>query len=133
MFSFMSLAFTFLLTSTKASDYKIAACIAVVATFLLVWVNGAAGIIGDSDINMLYSLVVLTLFIGTIIARLDPLVMSRTLFAAAFVQFMIPIFALVINTPDFSPGVMQVFLLNGFWVMAYVASGFLFQNVNTGR
>lgn len=111
----------------NSNTYKYAAGLALLATFLLIWVNGAVGIIGDSDVNIFYAAVVFTLFIGTIVARLKPRGMSYTLFTAALIQFLIPIIAYIINEPDFSPGVIQVFMLNSFWVMTFVASGLLFQ------
>lgn len=111
----------------KNSAYKFAAGLALAATFLLIWINGAVGLIGDSDANVMYGGVVITLFIGTIIARLKPHGMSYVLFAAALVQFLIPIIALIIGTPDFSPGVVHVFMLNFFWVMMFVGSALLFR------
>lgn len=111
--------------------YKYAAGLALLATFLLIWVNGAVGIIGDSDVNIFYAGVVLTLFLGTIISRLKPKGMAYTLFMAAAIQFLIPIVAYIINEPNFSPGVVQVFMLNGFWVMMFVGSGLLFKNATS--
>lgn len=110
--------------------YKAAAGMALLGTFLLIWVNAAVGIIGDSEVNMLYAFVPATLFIGGIAARLKPRGMSYTLFAAALVQATIPAIALIIGTPDFSPGVLVVFILNAFWVMLFIGSGLLFRQAN---
>lgn len=127
LFSMVSLGFTFIAHSAKNAPYKAAAGLAIVGTFLLVWVNGAVGIIGDSDANMFYALVVFTLLLGTILSRLKPLGMSYTLFSAALVQALIPVIAFIINTPDFTPGVALVFLLNFFWVALFTGSGLLFR------
>lgn len=113
--------------------YKFAVGLALAGVFLLVWINGAVGIIGDSDINLLYGAVVVTLFLGSIIARLRPKGMSLTLYAAAFVQFMIPVIAFLINQPDFSPGVAGVFILNSFWVALFAGSGLLFREASTAK
>lgn len=107
--------------------YKIAAGMAFIGLFSLVWVNGAVGIIGDSDINAFYGIVALTIIIGTIIARLEPKKMSYTLYTAAFIQFFIPIVALILKEPDFSPGVVYVFILNAFWVTLFSGSAFFFE------
>lgn len=131
LFSLLSLTFTFIARSTRGNAYKAAAALAIVGAFLLVWINGAVGIIGDSDINMLYALVVLTLFIGTLVARFKPEGMARTLFAAALVQALIPIVAFIINTPDLSLGVLQVFILNAFWVVLFIGSGLLFRHAGS--
>jgi hypothetical protein len=111
--------------------FKWAASLAVAATFFLIWINGAVGIIGDSDINTMYGLVPLSLLVGTTVSRLDPQGLSYTLFAAAAVQFLIPIIALVIGTEDFRPGVIQVFMLNSVWVTAFTASALLFRQART--
>jgi hypothetical protein len=40
---------------------------------------------------------------------------------------LIPIVALIINQPDFSPGVLGVLVLNSVFVTLFIASGVLFQ------
>jgi hypothetical protein len=110
--------------------YKWAAGLAFLGLFLLVWVNGAVGIIGDSDINMLYALVALTLVLGSIVTRLKSRGMSGVLFVAAALQFAIPVIALILNTPDFSPGILQTLVLNGFWVATFLASALLFRQAH---
>jgi hypothetical protein len=118
------LAFLFLMQkSTGNTLYRTAASVALVTTFLLIWINGAVGIIGDSNINMFFALVPLVGLVGSAIARLQPKGMSYTLFAMAGVQLLIPIIAFIINTPDFTPGVVQVFLLNGVFVMLFAGAG----------
>ncbi len=107
--------------------YKIAAGLALGTGFLLIWINGAVGIIGDSDVNMLYAAVGLTLLIGAVAARLKPRGLSFALYATAFVQFLIPVAALILGTADFSPGVAQVFLLNGIFVLMFAGAGVLFR------
>ncbi|RJQ36337.1 hypothetical protein C4552_03555 [Candidatus Parcubacteria bacterium] len=119
-------------TSGNAA-YRFAVGMAVAAMLLLAWVNGAVGIIGGSDVNVLYAGVIFTLFIGAIIARLKPRGMSYVLFAAALVQFAIPVIALIIGTPDFAPGVVRVFTLNTFWVMAFVGSALLFRQASAAN
>jgi hypothetical protein len=135
VFAFILIAGTasvFELARRKAtsSAYKIAAGLALLGTFLLIWVNGAVGIIGDSDVNALYGFVVLTLLFGAIISRFQPQGSATTLFAAAAIQFIIPIIAYFIHTPDFSPGVMQVFMLNAGWVALFLASAIFFRQAS---
>lgn len=119
----------YLLATTMRGDttYRVAAGLALAATFLLIWINGAVGIIGDSDINILYVLVPVVGFIGALVAGFRPRGMMRALFATAFAQFLVPIIAFAINTPDFSPGVVGVFVLNTVFVMLFAGSGLLFQ------
>jgi hypothetical protein len=112
------------------STYTWAAGLAFAGLFLLVWINGAVGIIGDSDINMLYAAVPLTLVLGTIISRLKASGMSVTLFATALVQALIPVIAYAIHTPGFSPGVLEVIILNGFFVAVFAGSALLFRKAS---
>ncbi len=112
---------------TGNSTYTIAAGLALAGTFLLVWINAAVGIIGDSDINALYWLVVITLFLGSAASRFKPQGLSLTLFAAAGVQMLIPVIAFIINQPDFSPGVVHVFMINATFAAIFIASGLLFR------
>lgn len=110
--------------------YKAAIGIALAVSFILIWVNGAVGIIGDSPINMMYPGVVLIGIIGAIIARLEPRGMSRALFAMAIAQITIPVIALIIGTLDFAPGVLRIFMLTAFFVTAFVGSAFMFRRAS---
>jgi hypothetical protein len=121
--------FLFELARKKANNkaYTLASAVALAGIFLLIWVNGAVGIIGDSGINVLYGSVFLTGLIGSLIARFKPRGMAITLFATAIVQLLVPVVALLMNTPDFSPGVVHVFLLNGIFAGLFAVSGSLFR------
>ncbi len=107
--------------------YTLACAATLAGAFLLIWINGAVGIIGDSDINALYFAVIATLGIGTVLARTQPRGMSITLSVAALVQFCIPIIALLLGTEDFRPGIWYVFELNGFFVILFAVSAALFR------
>ena len=111
--------------------YRIAVGIAVIASVVLVWVNGAAGIIGNENnpANRLYLVVVLVGLVGIALARLRPFGMAWTAFVMAGVQFLIPIVALIFWDADFAPGVVHVFMLNAVFVAMYVVSGVLFRQV----
>lgn len=65
--------------------YKAGLGLAVLAAFLLFWVNGAVGIIGSSnnDLNMLYIVVILIAFVGSVISRFRPKEMSLAMMVAA--------------------------------------------------
>ena len=57
---------------TNNTTYRFALGVALAAAFLLVWVNGAVGIIGNenSDANMMFFGVLLVGIVGAIIANL---------------------------------------------------------------
>ena len=110
--------------------YRAAVGIACAAGLVLVWINAAVGIIGSEDnpANLLYFGVLAVGFIGAFIARFQPRPMARALFATALAQALVPVIALIIWRPDFSPGVVAVFILNAFFVALWVASALLFRH-----
>ena len=112
--------------------YRTAAGIAVLTTVVLVWINGAVGIIGDGPVNVLYAGVPFTGVIGLILARFRPLEMAYATFAMAIVQALVPVIALMMGITDFAPGVLQVFGLNSVFVILYVISGLLFRSAFRG-
>lgn len=111
--------------------YRAAVGIALATVFLLVWVNGAVGIIGseNNDANLMYFGVLAVGIIGAIITRLQPLGMARALFVTALAQALVPVIALTIWQPTSwgAAGVFGVFVLNAFFVMLLVGSALLFK------
>jgi hypothetical protein len=115
---------------TNNKTYKIAVGIAVITTFLLLWINAAVGIIGDKNpANMLYLGVIIIEILGIFIAKLQPKGMTRALLITAFAQALVPIIALIIWSPknySWAPGILPVFVLNTFFVVLFLSSAFLF-------
>ena len=76
--------------------YKSAIAIAMVAAFLLFWVNGAVGIIGseNNDANMLYFLVLLMVFLGSLAVRFEARGLRVVMTAAAAAMVVIAVAAL---------------------------------------
>jgi hypothetical protein len=101
---------------------------AVVTGLVLIWINGAVGLIGSEDnpANLMYAGVLAVGGIGAMKARLEPMGMAWAMLATAVAQFMVPVIAVMIWRPDFSPGVVGVFLLNGFFVMLFGGAAWLF-------
>lgn len=77
--------------------YRAAFGIALVAAFLLVWINLAVGIIGDENNppNLMFGGVLAIGFIGALIARFHPEGMSRALMATAYAQALVGVIAAV--------------------------------------
>jgi hypothetical protein len=79
--------------------YRAGFAVAVAASFLLVWVNLAVGIIGkevENDIaNLLFAGVILAWVIGGLIARFRPRGMSYAMIAATAVHVAIALFAAI--------------------------------------
>jgi hypothetical protein len=125
------LAYVLVARRVNHSAYRTAVGVAVVAGFLLIWVNLAVGIIGSEDhpANSLYLGVLAIGLFGGLISRFNPRGMARTLFTAALAQMLVPIIALIIWRPskDELPGIVGVFLLNGFFAALFILSGMLFK------
>lgn len=68
--------------------YRLGAAIAVLTSFLLVWINGAVGMIGNEDnpANLLFMGVIVIALVGSVIARFGAKGMARAMFAACFAQ-----------------------------------------------
>lgn len=124
--------FAYKLATRKAVSgaYRAAAGLALTAGLLLIWVNGAVGLIGSEDnpANVMYGGVLAVGVIGALTARLESQGMAWTLFVMTFAQFLVPLVALMIWPGDFSPGVLPVFGLNGVFVLLFAVSALLFSH-----
>ena len=107
------------------------------AAFLLVWINGAVGIIGNegNPANLMYGGVLAVGIIGAMIARFQPQGMARALFAMALAQLLVPVIALIVwrRSLDDAPGVVGVFMLNASFVMLFVVSALFFRRAARER
>ncbi|UOR04159.1 hypothetical protein MUN82_14540 [Hymenobacter aerilatus] len=116
-------------STARNGTYRLAAGVAVAATFLLVWGNLAVGFIGNENnpANLLYIGVLAVGFIGAVVAQLQPLGMAKAIFAAALTQFAVPFVALSIWRPELTLGVLWVIVLNTLFAGIWVMSGWLFR------
>jgi len=123
------LSYSFVSTHSGSSAYRLAAGIGVGTTLLLIWMNGAVGIIGSEDnpANLLYGAVLVVGAAGALIARCRPAGMTKTLFATAITQMLVPAVALMIWKPELTFEVLAIFVLNGFFATLFVVSGLLFK------
>jgi hypothetical protein len=121
------------LVARKMSNiaYRAAVGGAVVAAFLLVWVNAAVGIIGEpGGANLMYFGVIAVGIIGALIVRFKPHGMARALFATALAQALVAMIALIFNSSA-EPGPLGILALNGFFVALFVGSALLFRRAST--
>ena len=125
---------TFVLAARKAGNiaYRAAVGVALAAAFILVWLTGAVGIIGneDNNANLMYFGVLAVGIIGAIVARFRPHGMVSALFATALAQALVAVIALIIGlgSPWSPPGVLETLILNGFFVALFVGSALLFRH-----
>ena len=116
---------------TQSRKYHIAFNGGFLGILLLGWVSGAVGIIGSENqpVNLMYWAVPTILLIGSLISRMKPRGMAYALFAAAAVQFLVPVVALIIS-PEVSwgnAGVIGVFVVNSIFALIFAVSAMLFR------
>ena len=114
---------------TGDTAYRAAVGVALTAAFLLVWVNGAVGLIGSEDnpANLMYFGVLAIGIIGAIIARFQPRGMAHALFATALAQASVAVVALIAGLGAPYTGPLEIVALNGFFVALFVGSARLFR------
>lgn len=129
-------AFTYELVARKATTttYRVAVELAVVGSLMLIWFNGAAGIIGDGDngSNLMYLVVLAIGFLSGIIVRFEPRGLTRVLFVMAVGIAFVPVAMFFLNRPelDKTPGIIGVFTLNMFFAGLFVVAGLLFRRAS---
>lgn len=125
----LGFGFEFAASRTGDMKQKIALGIASLATFFLVWINLAVGIIGEGPINALYLLVFVVGFLGAIITRLRPQGMMYVLFAMAVIPLAVPIIGLFVAMSEMqqTPGIFGVFVLSLFFTVVFAGSGLLYR------
>ena len=123
--------YQFISKKVNKAPYRTAVGFLLFGAFLLIWINGAVGIIGDEDngVNMMYFAVLGVLFFGSVASWFAPEGMARTLYSAAVVQMLVPVVALWLFPVELSktPGVAGVFMLNALFAGIFIISGRLFR------
>lgn len=127
-----AVGFTYRLAArrTGSAPYRYAVGVALVAAFLLVWVNGAVGIIGDEsdDANMMFFGVVAVGLVGAVSARFQPRGMARALGATALAQALVAVIVLVAGLGSKAQTWPQdVLILTGFFTALWLMSAWLFR------
>lgn len=96
---FLGIAGTVVELAARASGsltYRAAAGIAIAAAFLLIWVNGAVGFLGNEDnpANLMFFGVIAIAVVGSVFAGFRSYGMARAMFAAAAAQLLVGVVAL---------------------------------------
>jgi hypothetical protein len=119
---------------TCTRTYRIAFGLGLTGAFLIIWVNGAVGIIGSEDnpANLMYGAVFIVGCIGALISRFKPRGMMYTVFTAGLVQVLVPFVALFIWPAQVSWGeawVTKVLVFNCILALPFIGSALLFLRV----
>lgn len=113
----------------RSRSYRIAAVIATLAAFLLVWINGAVGIIGNeaNEANLLYFGVLAVAAVGTLVARLRARGMAVALYATTAAQVFVGAIAIVMKLGATGPiWPRDIVMLTAFFSAMWLASAWLF-------
>jgi hypothetical protein len=110
--------------------YRAAVGVAVVAAFILIWLNLAVGIIGSeaNPANLMYGGVLAVGVLGALMVRFQPHGMARALAATALAQALVGVIALVagLGSGEASwPG--AIVFLTGFFAALWLISAWLFR------
>jgi hypothetical protein len=108
--------------------YRAGVGVGLLAAFLLVWINGAVGIIGPetNDANMMYFAVLGVAIAGAVAAFGRPRGMAYAMFAAAAATAVVAAIAIAGDLGRPEDGPFQLLGVNAMFVMIWVAAGGLF-------
>ncbi|MGB5078367.1 MAG: hypothetical protein WBO17_12885 [Sphingorhabdus sp.] len=120
IFALIGGAFELAVRTSGNLAYRVGFAVALLATFLLIWINLAVGIIKSEDnpANLMFAAVIATAVGGTVIARLQPRGMARAMTATAIAQALIAVVALSMG--DF------ILILTGLFILLWLSAAALF-------
>ncbi|MCC2651986.1 MAG: hypothetical protein K0Q60_2149 [Microvirga sp.] len=113
---------------TENIAYRAAAGVAAMATFILIWMNLAVGIIGSEDnpANLMYGGVLAVVILGGFMVRFRPHGMARVLATTALAQAFVGVIALMAGLGSTGANWPQVILvLTGFFSALWLVSAWL--------
>jgi hypothetical protein len=116
------------MTGTVA--YRAAVGVAVVAAFILIWINLAVGIIGSEDTmaNLMFGGVLAVGILGAVIVRFQPHGMTRALAATALAQALVCVIALIAGLGSTGANwPWAIVFLTGFFAALWLVSAWLFR------
>ena len=111
------------------NSYRSAVGVALVTALVLLWVNGAVGVIGseNNQANLMYFGVLAMGIVGAVIVRFQPRGMSLALFATAIAQAVVTLVAIIGKLGAPASGPLDLLLLNGLFIALWVVSACLFR------
>jgi hypothetical protein len=129
LISSVAVAFWFIARRAQNFGYKMGAAIAVIAAFLLFWINGAVGIIGGEGnvANLMFVAVLAVAGIAGFMGRFGPQAMRKAALLAAGTQALIPIIAIIAGFGTSAPSwPFDILILSSFFTALWLLSALLF-------
>jgi len=123
-------AFELAVRMSRNLAYRAGVAVALATSLLLVWINGAVGIIGKegNPANLMYFCVIGAALAGAIVARFEARGMARAMAVASACQFLVTTIALAAGLGATEPpGPIGILALNLLFVSLWAASAMLFR------
>jgi hypothetical protein len=133
---FVGVLLELVVRSSTNLAYRAGAALAVAAAFLLVWVNGAVGFLGDegNPANLLFFGVIAVALLGAVAARFRAGGMALAMLAAAALQIAIGALAVPLGwgAPGYA-GIYEAVLGTGMFATLWLLSAGLFRKAAQDR
>ena len=130
MFAIVGGLFELAVQASGSWAYRGGAAVALAASFLLVWINGAVGIIGNEDnpLNLIFFAVIATALFGAVVTRFRADGMARAMTLAAGINALIGIGVFIADAGSTEPpGRFGLLLLIEVFAAMWLLSGWLFR------
>jgi hypothetical protein len=125
-----------IIRSSTDRFYRAGAGLAVLAAFLLLWVNGAVGFLGNEDnpANLLFLGVIAIAVVGAVLGTFRAAAMARAMFSAAAAQLLVGAAALAfgLGSPG-NEGLYEAVLGTALFGLLWLISGALFRKAATNE
>ncbi len=135
MFGSVGLVVELTVRSSRSIAFRAAVALALAAAFLIIWINGAVGIIGDEDnpANLMFGAVLAVALLGSLAALFRAPGMAIAMFAAAVAQLAVGVIALVGGMAEGPAAPYDVIGSTGFLGGMWLVSGLLFRKAARER
>ena len=135
MFGSVGLVVELTVRSSRSLAFRAAVALALAAAFLIIWINGAVGIIGDEDnpANLMFGAVLAVALLGSLAALFRAPGMAIAMFAAAVAQLAVGVIALVGGMAEGPAAPYDVIGSTGFLGGMWLVSGLLFRKAARER
>lgn len=127
-----SLVFEYISRRKNSIAFKAGLGLALIASVLLVWINGAVGIIGSEDnpANLMYLGVLSVGIIGAFAGGLQAQGLWKALLATAIAEALVTVIALVFQMDNHENWQVKILAINWFFVMLWTISALLFRHAS---
>ena len=125
----VGLLFELAVRASGSWAYRGACALALATAFLLIWINGAVGIIGNEDnpANFVFLVIILMAIAGAVVARGKAHSMARAMTVTGVAQAMVGIAVFAFNDGAEPPGRFGLLILIEIFAAMWLASAWLFR------